>query len=461
MVDVPTPKDRKTIGVSEGVKLIVTPSTASCTWQIIEGQGEIKDTGSTVRFYADDVAGTAKVKVTVTVDGNTINHIETFTVIAPSGMEMVNAPNHAEFHHNGIPSAGFCARVFILPNTVSFTNIKVCEGEADTVAVGYWLPLNENHHPKGTLTEVFEGDEDHPNLWGGEHWRDSVVISGEPEWPLKAGEALLNIPLIYKSIVKVGAQEKTSVNVQSHVVTDSTGETTISKGGHSVTKALNLMKVCHGVVANKNMHNALANTLRRFLGAIVFTFLLVELAGSPSVADDLRPTPIAIAKNIKLAVQSLEPDVDFAALFQVQMQILELRMDDHVALRAEKLSLYSTFISGLNRYLKKHPDEKKEMTANVPLPDGVPGFNGMAPEAIKDPIKRAQYEKKIAENSRRMRAASNHHLASRMRTQLRQDAAEFCAKAYGKSQKEQAALRKDITNFSDVEQFLTMVQARR
>lgn len=42
----------------------------------------------------------------------------------------------------------------------------------------------------------------------------------------------------------------------------------------------------------------------------------------------------------------------------------------------------------------------KPVVANVPPPPGVPGFAGMSPEAIKDPIARSKYEASIRENQK-------------------------------------------------------------
>ena len=145
----PKDKKRKTIGVSEEVDVTLSPEIGSISWTI-EGEGKLTGAGFTTTFRADDVAGKPKVKATVTTaSGEAIDSKVAFNVIAPNGIQDIQHPDKSEFHIKGVPSAGFCARVFILPNTVSFMNIKVWEGECTYSADGYWIDLNGQKIKKG------------------------------------------------------------------------------------------------------------------------------------------------------------------------------------------------------------------------------------------------------------------------------------------------------------------------
>jgi len=168
-----------------------------------------------------------------------------------------------------------------------------------------------------------------------------------------------------------------------------------------------------------------------------------------------------IARNIQEAIQSLELEVDYARLFQLQMQLFELRDADPALPRSQKLELYAFFLSGLEKFLERHPQVEGNQEANVSLPPGVAGFSGIAADAIKDPQKRNDYIARDVENRERIRNASNQHLVTKMRGELRVDAAEFCARAYGKSAMEEQALREDLKGFKDIAEFLTMVSSRR
>ena len=73
---------------------------------------------------------------------------------------------------------------------------------------------------------------------GGKLGADSVKSPGEAFGNVKKGKATVTIPWFYKSTLKMGAGEHKFADVDSKLETDASGKTTITKGGHSVTKVL-------------------------------------------------------------------------------------------------------------------------------------------------------------------------------------------------------------------------------
>ncbi len=246
----PANRDRKTIGVAEWVVITVTPvppAVETCEWTVTGSKQAFIDTPFRAELLAGDREGEVTVAATIkttkeqTIIPKSITCSVAFSVIEPNQIHMVNAPgkpgepDKPEMHLHGIPSAGFCARVYILPNTVCFKNIQVFEGFATYYGEGYWSPLNGDPHPPGEKGGVSEWTNEYPSL---DNAIDTVWKGGAASWPVRAGMATIAIPWHYESTYNIG-NDKIFAHVTSSVLTDDAGRTVVSKDGHAVPKELN------------------------------------------------------------------------------------------------------------------------------------------------------------------------------------------------------------------------------
>ncbi len=237
----PDDRERKTIGVAEQVELFARPWIGTCTWKATGDYRAFIPLLHNATLYAGDREATVQIEATIkttkeeTIVPKSISCSVTFSVIEPSFIEMINQPGKPERHSHGIPSAGFCARVFILPTTVCFKNIVIYEGVAYYYGEGYWAPLNGIKHKEGPVGTVSEGDNTHPSIWDAV---DSVWKGGLATWPVSEGMVTVSIPWIYNATYNPD-NPKVFAHVTSTGLTDDTGRTVVSKGGHIVSKDLN------------------------------------------------------------------------------------------------------------------------------------------------------------------------------------------------------------------------------
>ena len=139
----PTNRARTRIGVGEEADLTVSPAPA--TWAITTGSGTLTPaTGShpTVRFMADDNAGT----VTITATTSTCSCVITFTVVQPATVSMIRKPGTNLQHTANLPDCGWKGKQWIHPNDVNFYNIQRREVDSKSVCTGSYMPLNGKWH---------------------------------------------------------------------------------------------------------------------------------------------------------------------------------------------------------------------------------------------------------------------------------------------------------------------------
>jgi hypothetical protein len=226
----PTDRARTTIGVGEVVNLSIIPAPPGALTWTLSGSGSLS--GST--YTASDRAGSAT--ITAQCAGcNCGKWVKTFTVIEPSGVMIEQEPGTGVWHVQGTPSVGFKGRAYIQPDTVSFMNITVKEGEVAAACTGYFLPQNGQLHGEGSWIAFSS------TVVAGKGTKDSAVDTiqggdGGIGAPYSAGTFTWAIPWYFK----VGAGAQKQFSTMNHVKTiDASGGLTISKGGTSKTKALN------------------------------------------------------------------------------------------------------------------------------------------------------------------------------------------------------------------------------
>ena len=200
------------------------------------------------------------------------------------------------------------------------------------------------------------------------------------------------------------------------------------------------------------------------IGVCVSVIGVAAACSVDNVQRTSQPTSLPasnIMKSITAVLHSLTLSVDYFKLEEVQNQIRYFHIDDKFSERSMTMTLYANYLGGLDEYLSKHPDDGELIAISVSPPAGVRGMGGIAPEEIKDPMLRAQYEKITADNKKRIEAYSDRNSVSKMRTALRIDAERYCARKYGKSHAEQTALRRDAAKLSDLKEFLEVVHAHQ
>jgi hypothetical protein len=234
----PRERTRTKLGVGERVKISLTPMvTQPVTWKG-SARGTIPQTFSSTNWYtAPDRASTSEV-VTAAFDGMVCT-VE-FTVVAPSGVRMEQIPDIATFHRKGVPSAGFRARIYILPDDVSFSVIRIIEDRAEAIADGYYeserndVHLRKKDPQSGKDIWMFMGE--HKEGFGTPvYGDDKVTTDTDHGTDYKTGSFIWDIPWLYR----IGdGPEIPFTTVQHRKTIDAEGTVTISKGGVSVTHRL-------------------------------------------------------------------------------------------------------------------------------------------------------------------------------------------------------------------------------
>jgi hypothetical protein len=146
----PSDRTRTTIGVCERVVLSILPSSVGSvtTWYIwpTSGAGTLSaSSGATTTLTASDTASQPEIYVLVgEQDALAAECILSFNVIPPDDVGFTT--KLGEWHVQGTCSAGFHARVTILPTTVSFYNIEISELDCYATATGCYAPWNGLRH---------------------------------------------------------------------------------------------------------------------------------------------------------------------------------------------------------------------------------------------------------------------------------------------------------------------------
>lgn len=229
---VPSNRARTRLGVGEAVQLSVN-AAASCSvsWSLI-GEGTLSATsGISVRFTAHDRASTPTVRATV----NGVARQITYNVLEPSGITIEREPGTGIEHTVNTSSVGFIGRAWYSPTDVSFINIQVRERGAPEFSVpasatGFYSLWNGLQHDMGPWAAVVPGTDAKGS-------KDSVIDSihsGQRNPPYSPGTLTWSIPWEFR--VGTGAG-KVFTTVTHQSTATATGQTTVSKGGHSETRS--------------------------------------------------------------------------------------------------------------------------------------------------------------------------------------------------------------------------------
>lgn len=223
----PSNRKRKTIGVGEEVNLSTNPAIL-VTWSISGGGSVFPASGITTKFTAGDRTATSVIKATV----SSSELATSFSVIEPSGVVILREPGTGIFHIQGTPSVGFNGRPYITPANVSFSKILIQEGSVNAVTTGYFAYQNGDNHPVGewiSLTSTVTASGTKVN------GVDTIQGGSDNHKPYINGGFTWAIPWSFK----VGTGVAKVFATVNHVKTvDDTGKMTISKGGTSVSAAL-------------------------------------------------------------------------------------------------------------------------------------------------------------------------------------------------------------------------------
>jgi type VI secretion system secreted protein VgrG len=222
-------RTRTRVGVGEEVRL--TCSSGSANWSVSGGGRLSSTTGSSVTFTAPDRAGNA----TVTASAGSFSCSITFTVIEPSSVRMIQHGSVVQ-HVQRQPSAGFLGDPYIQPTDVSFYNIQVRELDCAPTKSGYYTASTATGHgANASYVTVGDANSNGSPVNGRDHiWSGYIPsITGPPYQP---GALEFAIPWEYKV---GGGTPKTFATVVHRQTVVANGSVTISKGGTSVTAALN------------------------------------------------------------------------------------------------------------------------------------------------------------------------------------------------------------------------------
>lgn len=227
----PLDRKRRKIGVGEEVKLTLWPSSLpSPTWQLL-GDKQLsalnENTGTVVRLFAGNRNCLPIAEASVLGQSMSLG----FNVVEPNGVVMRIKPSTVIWHEYGIPSVGFTADPYLLPNDVSFASgrVQVMEGYCLATADGYYEYANSRVHlPSQKWWSVVSGDTVNPSKVD----TDDNIRSGQDGSIVpSAGTFEWLIPQIFQ----VDADGGKSFCILSHFQTcDSSGTVTLSKGGVTV-----------------------------------------------------------------------------------------------------------------------------------------------------------------------------------------------------------------------------------
>jgi hypothetical protein len=259
----PLDRTRNTIGVGEVVILTLTPDTcvasgsgngasSSVSWQASGGKisaapgaASASTSGMVVAFNAPGRGGVFTIKATC--DGSTASI--TFTVIEPDGVHMERDPNTGVRHIQGFPTIGVKPIVYITPDTVSFQNIRITEGDAVGVVTGYFVTAKDLHNnsinglphaghganqPPAKVGDVFAGKGSMlmSTAKPGEPATDIVQGGGSFSPPWQGGGTFTR-PIPWKYFV--GSEPEVTFKIVNEVFTmDGNGSMSASKGGLDV-----------------------------------------------------------------------------------------------------------------------------------------------------------------------------------------------------------------------------------
>jgi YD repeat-containing protein len=221
---IPSNRSRTKLGVGEVTTLRLSPApNCPVTWGLSGGSGAISGTsGSSITFTAHERASTAT--VTATVNGN--QRSITYNVVEPVTESAIRFST--DNFPAGIQGAGMILKITIAPTDVSFQNVESQEvsGPATSIS-GYFTdfaPATLAHVPAGWVP-IGEGNAKF----------DHAQISGFPS-PWRLGGFQWVIPIQWRVMGSVNSGTLPN-RLQTFTIHDSTGNTTVSKLGVSVTRS--------------------------------------------------------------------------------------------------------------------------------------------------------------------------------------------------------------------------------
>ncbi len=228
---VPSDRKRTKLGVGEKVDLKVLPSGLTVSsWDLLGNPGTSAFTtqGSNPReLTVGERACSPQAKATISGKSLTRD----FNVIEPNGVEILPEPGTGVWHVQGKASVGFIGRAYVLPTDVSFQFIEMREEACAGAGTGYFEG-DTSTHPQGQWIRVISGDASRPSKDGA----NDQIKSNANNPPFSIGTFEWSIPWQFR--VNGGA-EKTFSTVAHKEKMSASGGMTISKGGHSVTRAAN------------------------------------------------------------------------------------------------------------------------------------------------------------------------------------------------------------------------------
>ena len=254
-------------GVGEELKLSVAFADSKQTaatvggleWKVKSGPAVIKsDVGNgNATLKCGGAAGTVEVELRLKTGSKELLGSKKFVVVEPESATFVQ--KGADYHENGIASAGFLGEIMLHPDDVSFKWVQIREGGASYSGSGCFELKNveirkgkpekvgkfvatdkDNQVSKGSYAVI------HPIMgeWvgflkatgnGTKCVGADTVLNAVPSWGT-GGEMSWTIPWFFRV---PGSSEKRFMTATHIAKVDSAGKCTISKLGLTVTKNLN------------------------------------------------------------------------------------------------------------------------------------------------------------------------------------------------------------------------------
>lgn len=236
----PTNRARTRIGVGEEVALTVSPAPAN--WAISAGTGKLSPAAgshATVRFTADDTAGT----VTITATGAGCTCSITFTIVEPSSWTQKRSSGLK--HSAGRPDCGWKGEFYIHPDDVNFYRINFREKDSQAVTTGSYTVFNgvwHGNYPPPDKASPWLAVTSHTETDGSKVAGVDQVYSGDPMG--NAGTAppftvgTMYFPITMQWRVGTGAAKNFPTSRQEHEIF-SNGKCESRKGGNTESRMYN------------------------------------------------------------------------------------------------------------------------------------------------------------------------------------------------------------------------------
>ncbi len=243
----PADRTRTKIGVGEEVDLSLDDQSnpLNFNWDVTEGNGQIiiDQNTQTVFFRAGELAGSSI--VTYTQSNSTCSKTATFTVLAPSSVEMdcpVVITDQLLFNVKYYPACGMTLTPYISPSDVSFNYIEVKEGNSPIKYFDdssfFWTSSGFDDHVGGAWTGIVV-DAVSPGLGSRVNALDAVQMgrsySNIPNPPSaldRSGGIYTDIPMRYRVITSNPNGAGTPFSpVRQQIISQQNGTAVLAKGG--------------------------------------------------------------------------------------------------------------------------------------------------------------------------------------------------------------------------------------